>query len=165
MRFEKVSFDQYKNACIGCGRSIAGISDDILRKEWEDIKLPVRATSGSAGYDFFMPYEIDVSCAPQSVPTGIRCQIDEGYVLICCPKSGLGCKYHMALDNTIGVIDADYYNSDNEGHIMLKFRTDVPITLSKGQKFAQGVFLPFGITDDDYADGIRNGGFGSTGST
>ena len=66
--------------------------------------------------------------------------------------------------NTIGIIDSDYYNSDNEGHIMVKFSVDRPLTLHKGDKFCQGIFILYGVTFDDNADGIRNGGFGSTGN-
>ena len=104
MKFERVSFEQYMNDCIAMGRG--AVTGEEMRREWEAIKLPTRATSGSAGYDFFMPYETAVSCEPVCIPTGIRCQIDQGYVLMCCPKSGIGCKHHMALENTVGIIDA-----------------------------------------------------------
>ena len=104
MKFERVSFEQYMNDCIAMGRG--AVTGEEMRREWEAIKLPTRATSGSAGYDFFMPYETAVSYEPVCIPTGIRCQIDQGYVLMCCPKSGLGCKHHMALENTVGIIDA-----------------------------------------------------------
>ena len=163
-KFDKVSFEQYKMDCLRCGRSIAGIDDDTLRKEWEDIKIPVRATSGSAGYDFYAPYAFDVSDSPVHIVTGIRCKIDPGWFLMCCPKSGLGFKHGMRLSNTIGIIDSDYYNSDNEGHIQAKFSSYHPMAIECGQKFMQGVFIPYGITSDDAADGIRNGGLGSTGA-
>lgn len=158
--FEKVSFKQYIADCSKAGH---WRDEDTLRKEWESIQLPTRATSGSAGYDFYMPFESAVASNPITIPTGIRCKIEPGWVLVCCPKSGLGFKHKMELDNTIGVIDSDYYGSDNEGHIQAKFRTEKPTILKSGQKFMQGIFLPFGITTDDTCDGIRNGGFGSTG--
>lgn len=158
--FEKVSFEQYAADCSKAGH---WRDTDTLRKEWEAIQLPTRATSGSAGYDFYMPFENAVAANPITIPTGIRCRIEPGWVLVCCPKSGLGFKYKMELDNTIGVIDSDYYGSDNEGHIQAKFRTEKPTILKAGQKFMQGIFLPFGVTTDDTCDGVRNGGFGSTG--
>ena len=67
--------------------------------------------------------------------------------------------------NTTGIIDADYYNSDNEGHIMVKLinRGNKKFSANKGDKIVQGIFLPYGITVDDNSEGIRNGGFGSTG--
>ena len=88
---------------------------------YEGIKLPVRATSGSAGYDFFAPF--DFILAPSQtikIPTGIRCEIDEGWVLKIYPRSGLGFKFRLQLNNTVGIIDSDYFYSDNEGHIFIK---------------------------------------------
>ena len=161
--FEKVSFEQYladvrKNGAVE-------ESDDELRAEWEAIKLPTRSTSGSAGYDFYMP-EPSVKCneRPRVVHTGVRCKIKDGWVLVALPRSGMGFKYNMRLENTAGVIDADYYNAENEGHIALKISSRVEFDIKQGDKFAQGIFLPFGITEDDEADGVRTGGFGSTGA-
>lgn len=158
--FEKVSFEQYVKDCMACGH---WNSMDILRKEWEGIKLPVRATAGSAGYDFYIPFRVAVNEYPVHIPTGIRCKIEPGWVLVCCPKSGLGFKYSMTLENTVGIIDSDYYNSDNEGHIQAKFHTEIPTVIEAGKAFMQGLFMPYGITTDDECDGVRNGGFGSTG--
>ena len=101
------------------------------------------------------------------VPTGIRCKIDEGWVLKCYPRSGLGFKYRLQLDNTVGIIDSDYYNSDNEGHIFIKVTNDSKrpwknLNVLRGDGFAQGIFVEYGITVDDETAGVRNGGFGST---
>lgn len=141
------------------------VSSGIYGGDPSDIPLPKRATSGSAGYDFFAPDEIALAPGESiSVPTGIRARISEGWVLFLLPKSGLGCKYRLVLDNTVGVIDSDYYRSDNEGHILVKLTNcgSKPLTVKKHAAFCQGVFLPFGITESDAADGVRNGGFGST---
>ena len=82
------------------------------------------------------------------------------------PRSGLGFKFRLQLNNTVGIIDSDYFGSDNEGHIFIKITNDSnenkTLSLKAGEGFAQGIFLPFGITTDDDADGVRNGGFGST---
>ena len=143
-------------------------------KAYSELKLPVRATTGSAGYDFYAPTDITILPGETvKVPTGIRSRMDEGWVLMIFPRSGLGFKYRLMLDNTVGIIDSDYYNSDNEGHIMIKITNCSGIgngegkvlEIKKGQGFAQGVFLPFGITTDDVASGERNGGFGSTTAT
>lgn len=141
------------------------VSSGIYGGDPSDIPLPKRATSGSAGYDFFTPDEIALAPGESiSVPTGIRARISEGWVLFLLPKSGLGCKYRLVLDNTVGVIDSDYYRSDNEGHILVKLTNcgSKPLAIKKHAAFCQGVFLPFGITESDAADGVRNGGFGST---
>lgn len=134
------------------------------KRHYDDIILPKRATVGSAGYDFFAPFDIDLEPnRTLTVPTGIRAKIDDGWVLMLFPRSGLGFKYRLMLNNTVGIIDSDYYFSDNEGHIHIKITNgEKPLFIKKGEAFAQGVFVPFGITVDDNTEGKRNGGFGST---
>ena len=161
-QFSKVSSEQFARSAT----DKLGITPQEAIGVYESIILPKRATSGSAGYDFFTPVKIELAPGESlSVPTGIRARIDEGWVLMLYPRSGLGFKYGMKLANTVGVIDSDYYYSDNEGHIIAKITNtsaDKAITVEAGKGFIQGVFTPFGITVDDEADGVRNGGFGST---
>ena len=134
---------------------------------YENIRLPLRATAGSAGYDFFAP--VDITLAPgetAKIPTGIRVEMQEDWVLKCYPRSGLGFKFRLQLNNTVGIIDSDYFYSDNEGHMFMKLTNDSKEgkTLEVGQSegMVQGIFMQYGITEDDDADGVRNGGFGST---
>ena len=104
--FEKVSLGQF-------GEGYSGADCESV---YADIGLPRRATVGSAGYDFFAPY--DFTLAPgetAKIPTGIRVKMEDGWVLMLFPRSGLGFKYRVQLDNTVGIIDGDYYDSDNEG--------------------------------------------------
>ncbi|MBE6647981.1 MAG: dUTP diphosphatase [Ruminococcaceae bacterium] len=134
-------------------------------KNYNNIVLPKRATAGSAGYDFFASSDIEIKAhSDLIVPTGIRAKIDSGWVLCIFPRSGLGFKYGLSLKNTVGVIDADYYFSDNEGHIMIKLtnNSESDIFISQGKAFSQGIFLQFGITENDSATERRSGGFGST---
>ena len=133
---------------------------------YENIRLPLRATAGSAGYDFFAP--VDITLAPgetAKIPTGIRVEMEQDWVLKCYPRSGLGFKFRLQLNNTVGIIDSDYFFSDNEGHIFVKLTNDTKedktVELSEGAGFAQGIFFPFGITEDDDCSEQRNGGFGS----
>ncbi len=101
-----------------------------------------------------------------TVPTGVRCEMAPGWVLMLGPKSGKGCRFRVMLRNTIGFVDADYYFSDNEGHIILKLINDnydgLSMDVRAGDALVQGLFVPHGVTVDDDADGVRNGGFGST---
>ena len=132
---------------------------------YDTLRLPERATAGSAGYDFYAP--LDFELAPGDtvrIPTGVRARIEPGWVLMLFPRSGLGYKYRVMLNNTVGVVDSDYFDADNEGHIFIKLFNagDRPLRVAAGEAFAQGVFLPFGLTEDDRADGVRTGGFGST---
>ncbi len=139
---------------------------DGEKQDFEDISLPRRATKGSAGYDFYAPK--DIFLAPGEtvkVATGIRVKIDEGWVLKIYPRSSLGFKYRLTLNNTVGIIDSDYYYADNEGHIFIKMTNlgKEPLPIKKGSAFAQGVFVEYGITlDDEPVTELRKGGFGST---
>ena len=147
--------------------SLDGFSKDESKKIYEDIKLPLRATKYSAGYDFYSPFDFTLKPGETiKIPTGIRAKMREDYALFLLPRSGLGFKYRLQLNNTIGLIDADYFYSDNEGHIFAKITNDSNegkvISVKKGEAFIQGVFLSYGITEDDEVNTIRNGGFGST---
>ena len=134
---------------------------------YEQIQLPRRATSGSAGYDFFAPVGFELPAGGSiKIPTGVRAIIEEGWVLTLYPRSSLGFKFRFQLDNSVGVIDSDYAYSDNEGHIFLRMTNDSRegkgLRVPAGTAFSQGIFLPFGVTIDDDVQDVRNGGFGST---
>ncbi len=163
-QFYKVSFEQFEESWKD---AFPETSSEETRQIYEDIMLPRRATKGSAGYDFFSP--IDFTLKPGEtlkIPTGIRASMEEGWVLCIFPRSGLGFKYRLQMNNTVGIIDSDYYFSDNEGHIFVKLTNDTnenrTVTVKQGNGMVQGIFLPFGITIDDEEEAIRNGGFGST---
>ena len=100
-------------------------SKETLKEIYDRIKLPRRATAGSAGYDFFAPVDIILNPGETiKIPTGIRVWMEPEWVLKCYPRSGLGFKFRLQLNNTVGIIDSDYYNSDNEGHIFAKLTND-----------------------------------------
>ena len=142
-------------------------SQEEAEKVYEAIRLPKRATAGSAGYDFFAPAEFTLKPGETvKIPTGIRVEMQPEWVLKCYPRSGLGFKYRLQLNNTVGIIDSDYFYSDNEGHMFMKLTNDSKegktLELGQGEGMVQGIFMQYGITEDDDADGVRNGGFGST---
>lgn len=171
-KFEKVSYEQFEGAeWKSLENELGEIPPldyvNVLRDFYDDIKLPKRATKGSAGYDFFAPYGFDLEPGESvKIATGIRVQLDDDKFLALYPRSGLGFKFRVQLDNTVGVIDSDYYNSDNEGHIMAKITNDSregkTVHIKQGEAFMQGVITQFFKTDDDDSNAIRNGGFGST---
>ena len=142
-------------------------AEETIADIYNKIKLPMRATAGSAGYDFFSPVDITLNPGETvKIPTGIRVEMEQDWVLKCYPRSGLGFKYRLQLNNTVGIIDSDYFYSDNEGHIFSKITNDSneskSVSIQAGTGFMQGIFVEYGITVDDDAQGIRNGGFGST---
>lgn len=165
--FEKVSLKQF----IADFTDIhSGYTYAEIESIYHSISLPKRSTIGSAGYDF--KYPIGFTLAPGEtikIATGIRAKIDNGWWLGCLPRSGHGFKYRLQLNNTMGVVDSDYYGSDNEGHLFARMTNDSNegkvLTVKPNEAFMQGIFLPYGITYDDTATGIRNGGFGSTSAT
>lgn len=163
-QFFKVSYEEFEK---GMKDVFAKLPEKEIKELYQDIKLPKRATTGSAGYDFYTPFSFTLQPGETiKIPTGIRAKMDENWVLKLYPRSGLGFKFRLQLNNTVGIIDSDYFNSDNEGHIFAKITNDSNeekvLRLEKGAGFMQGIFLEYGITVDDEADGVRNGGFGST---
>ena len=135
--------------------------------KYPEAQLPERATTGSAGYDFFVAEDIRIHPNEIAlVPTGVKAQIDNGYYLQLAVRSSTPRKLGLILANGIGIVDSDYYNNpDNEGHIMFQvynLSNGSSVTLHKGDRIGQGVFVPYGLTDNDEVDRIRTGGFGST---
>ena len=188
-KFEKISLDEWLNTFrnqLPEGKTLSDEDIKELTEIYDNIKLPKRATKGSAGYDFFMPITIPpiYPGASALIPTGIKCKINPGWVLLLMPKSGLGIRYKMKLDNTIGVVDSDYYNCEkNEGHIMISFSNELPpftvenpitqkpevpkeliLEIPVGKAFAQGLLVPYGIAEEEEVTADRTGGFGSTNS-
>lgn len=133
-----------------------------------ELKLPKRATKYSAGYDIFSPYSFSLKPNEEiKIPTFVRAIMNPDEFLMLVPRSGLGFKYYTRLANTIGVIDADFSNSDNEGHIWVKIRNeskDKILNIKAGEAVCQGVFMNYLMVDGDSTNvgNERNGGFGST---
>ena len=139
LHFEKVSREQWEKTIDDIvttdskdSKILARITEtrNNLYGAYDSIKLPERATTGSVGYDFFSPFDLTLLPGVDVlIPTGIRVFIspEAELWLMMAPKSGLGTRYKTRLNNTIGVIDSDYYGADNEGRIM--------ITMSNGLDF------------------------------
>ena len=177
--FQKVSLEQFKKDVKNTVASRLGFTD----KDYEDggkveeiynaIQLPRRSTGFSAGYDFYCPFDISVDYSPCiMIPTGIKMQLVDSCYLALYPRSSYGVKYGIGLCNTVGIIDADYYNNTaNEGHIMVALTrghnmedTIANVTIKQGDKFVQGIINIYAKTIDDCpVSKIRTGGIGSTG--
>lgn len=191
-KFEKVPFEQFYSDMIKLCSADQDCSEDtikkLIEKAYKSIVLPKRSTSGSAGYDFCIPFDLHLLMGDVVViPTGIRCKLDSDYFLNIVPRSGLGFKYRVSLANTNGIIDSDYYGADNYGHIMIKIVYDgcyEPQPLNKlvlnsergfskyktttldfkaGDRFVQGIILKYGLAEEEENNNKRTGGFGSTG--
>ena len=138
--------------------------------ENNDIHMPVRKTKYSAGYDIEAAEDCIIPAfklgqAPTLVKTGLKAYMQDDEYLKLCNRSSNPKKKGLILANSIGVVDADYYeNPDNDGHIMFAFYNikDEDITIKKGEAIGQAIFEKFLVADNDAASGERIGGFGST---
>lgn len=163
-RFYKVTEERFQNDWKA---SFPDYDPEKIKEIYRQISLPRRATAGSAGYDFFSPVDFILNAGETiKLPTGIRVEMKPEWVLKCYPRSGLGFKYRLQMDNTVGIIDSDYFYSDNEGHIFVKLTNDTKegktVEIKAGTGFMQGIFVEYGITVDDDVTELRNGGLGST---
>ncbi len=163
-KFHKVSAERF---AADWKDTFPETAEETVADIYNRIRLPERATAGSAGYDFYAPAEFTLKPGETiKIPTGVRVEMEQDWVLKCYPRSGLGFKYRLQLNNTVGIIDSDYFYSDNEGHIFAKITNDSnedkTVSLAAGTGFMQGIFVEYGITVDDDTQGVRNGGFGST---
>lgn len=153
-KFEKISFEQFKK----------DIKDD--KELYESYNLPRRSTKNSAGYDFEALYDYTLKPGEiKKIPTGVKVQMESDDVLFLIDRSSMGFKYNVRMCNQVGVIDADYYNSDNEGHMWIKIQNEgnKEYIVKKGDAMIQGIFIKYLKTDDDVeTDNVRNGGIGST---
>ena len=161
-KFEKISFERFDEDF-----KKYFLNETDIQGIYNNIMLPKRATIGSAGYDIFAPVSFELKAGQTIViPTGIRIKMQKDWAFLIMPRSGLGFKFRLQLDNTIGAIDSDYYYSENEGHIFIYLTNDSrenkTLEIKAGQSFAQGIFLQYGITDDDCVTAKRTGGLGST---
>ncbi len=163
IKFEKVSEEQFVK---DCKKLFPKMSLKKIKAAYNNLVIPERGTKGSCGYDIRSPFDFLLSCleGPVTFPTGLRVKMPRKIFLMVVPRSGIGFKTGVALANTVGIIDSDYFYSDNEGHIMVKL---VPgykdLAVKAGDRVVQGIFLQYFITDDDKTKGKRKGGFGSTG--
>lgn len=153
-KFEKISEEQFK-------KDFADFDT-----KYSEIILPVRKTMYSAGYDFYLPFDIMLeSNQIIRIPTGIKVQMNEDEFLGIYVRGSIGFKYNIRMCNQVGIVDADYYNNnDNEGHIFIKLQNESEknVSLKKGDRIVQGIFQKYYIVDDDDAEEKRKGGFGST---
>lgn len=108
MKFEKISLEQYYQDSLEVLKDHNADIDNLdIEKDWEDLVIPTRATKGSAGYDFSMPFDIFLEPNESyKIPTGIKCELDLDKILMIVPRSSLGFKYGVRIANTCGIVDA-----------------------------------------------------------
>lgn len=164
-KFEKVSWTQFQKDYVDTYGEGKTINMNDVKDIYDNIKVPCRKTKFSAGHDISIPF--DITLPPKEklmIPTGIRCKIDVDYVMMIMPRSSLGIKKGLRISNTVPIIDSDYYDADNEGHIFISVINDGKdvIKFKTGDNIVQAMFVPYGVADDDIVTEERTGGIGST---
>lgn len=164
-KFEKVSWAQFQKDYVDTFGEGKTINMDDVRKIYDNIKLPCRKTKFSAGHDISIPF--DITLPPKErlmIPTGIRCKMKTDYVMLIMPRSSLGIKKGLRISNTVPIIDSDYYDADNEGHIFISVINDGKdvIKFKTGDNIVQAMFVPYGVADEENIIVERTGGIGST---
>lgn len=181
MRFEKISREQWTKDIL----ELSGVKDPTkeqlaeINVMYDNIKIPARATEHSAGYDFYVSGDSIIYMEQSGIiASGIRwvCDKDEdkNKVLQLYPRSGIGFKTGVRLMNTVGIIDADYYNADNEGHIMIKLYNPMNLhsnptghlQIKSGEAIVQGIITQYYTCEEEHeVKEKRKGGMGSTNKT
>lgn len=155
-KFMKISPEQF----------LTDTAQNYPEYKYDNIKLPKRATKYSAGYDFFAISDFCIMPGmTKKIPSGIRVKLNTNSVLLVMPRSSLGFKYKLKLDNTIGVIDADYFDAKNEGHIwfsMTNMSSDKVLSIRAGEAIAQGIIVKYETAEEEKVTTTREGGIGST---
>ena len=165
-KFGKVSYEQFEKDAAKKISDYYKTTDEGIKKVYEKIIMPVRSTKHSAGYDIRSPFKFCL--LPNEsimIPTGLRCEMFEGYVMMIYPRSSFGIKKGGVLLNTTAVIDRDYAYADNEGHIFIAIKntSDEVMLINENEKIVQAVFMKYGIADEEEVTTERTGGIGSTG--
>lgn len=166
MKFQKVSKEQWDLDT----EKILGHNPLVKNASYDNIKIPRRETKKSAGYDFIIPFDLTISPRESIlIPVGVRCvYMPENSVLLIAVRSSIGIKKYCRLLNQIGIVDADYANAKNEGHIFIALQNtsyDKFVTFNVGDRIAQGIIVNYlTVVDDAPANKERIGGVGSTGN-
>ena len=132
------------------------------------VPLPAYQTPGAAGFD--LAANADVLIAPGTIaliPTGVVIQVPQGHFLGIFARSSTPLKKGLMVANGVGVIDQDYCGPADEVKIQVLNFTATPVQVAKGDRIAQGLFIPVARaewheTDEDLRESSR-GGFGATG--
>ena len=168
--FEKVPYDEFAKAAKKYVYTNSGDYEDIIREDYNNIKLPAQATSGSCGHDFKYPFKImpKPSYSDKTgrckiiIPTGIRVFLQQTLAMFIFPRSSYGFKYDIELANSVGIIDSDYYHAENYGHIMiaLSITTASEADIKAAMIVAENMWnrssiLPVNIAKDEaFAQGV-----------
>ncbi len=133
------------------------------------VPLPKYETAGAAGIDLAASADVVVPAGGIAlVPTGLVIEVPAGHLLGIFARSSTPLKRGLMVANGVGVIDQDYCGPADEVKIQVLNFTGSPVEVKRGDRIAQGLFLPVARVewreqDGPLRDGSR-GGFGATGA-
>ncbi|MBQ7140747.1 MAG: hypothetical protein IJO32_04520 [Bacilli bacterium] len=155
--FEKISFEQFK-------KDFSFLEN--IEDAYNNIKIPVRATKYSVGYDISTPFDFEIKPGEiKLISTGLKVYFQTDEVFSMYIRSSMGFKHNIRLCNQVGIVESDYYNNeDNEGHLFIKIQNegDKTVKFNVGDRIVQGIFSKYLVTDDDNVTNVRKSGIGST---
>ena len=132
----------------------------------KNLPLPRYETAGSVGFDFvcresvtIKPYSLEL------IPANVIVQTPPGYMLMVTLRSSTPRKRSLLIPHGVGVIDQDYCGEDDEIKIQVYNFSSNPVTVERGDKIAQGIFVRVDAAQWSEVDRIETetrGGFGST---
>ena len=129
--------------------------------------LPQYHTTESAGFDIAARADVVVAAGEVAkIPTGLVIAAPKGYFLLVAARSSLPLKKGLCMANGIGIIDPDYAGPNDEVHIIVYNFTSSAVNVKKGDRLAQGIFLPIRQAEWAESSVLREadrGGIGSTG--
>jgi len=133
----------------------------------KNLDLPVYETAGSVGFDFLAREETVVKDGEiVLIPANLIVEVPAGYMLIVASRSSTPRKKGLMQPHGFGIIDHDYCGPEDEIKIQVYNFTGKDVTVARGDKIAQGVFVHIDKFEWEEVDEIREesrGGFGSTG--
>ncbi|MBE3561454.1 MAG: dUTP diphosphatase [Ktedonobacteraceae bacterium] len=131
------------------------------------LDLPVYATPGSVGFD--LPCRIETHIEPRAlglIPANLIVQTPPGYMLLLTMRSSTARRKGLLMPNGVGIIDQDYCGEGDELLLSVYNFRDEAVTVLRGERIAQGIFVPImrATWVEQETIGQGRGGFGSTGT-
>jgi dUTP pyrophosphatase len=128
--------------------------------------IPLRSTEHAAGFDLFMPESGQVAGTAQKIGLGFASEIPEGWMALLLPRSGVGFKHGLEVNNTVGVIDADYRG---EWFASMRTKSGIAFSWAAGERVLQAVLVPRYLGEIELVASVAKsergaGGLGSTGA-
>ncbi len=140
----------------------------LIKRIDKNIPLPKYETQGSVAFDFVTRLDTIIPAKELAlIPSNVIVKVPEGYMLCLASRSSTPLKRRLLTPHGFGVIDLDYHGPNDEIKVMVFNFSDQEVTIEKGARIAQGIFIKidkFEFEEVEQIDAQDRGGFGSTGT-